>query len=131
MLTRRAVLTAVCCLGFWTAAHAALDVTRRAAILRAGPDDAFPAVVRLANATGVSVHGCLAGGDWCDVQWGRTRGWLRKADIAPSSRVGAAPATTFSVAEYWDAHYRRRPWYADRERWAGWGTPGFVPPPAR
>lgn len=109
-------------------ARAQLDTTLRATMLRAGPDDAFPAVSRLRNGANLHVFGCVADRSWCDVQYGRRRGFLPRADIRPSPRLDRAPAVDFSVAEYWDAHYQRRPWYPNRDRWLDWGTPGFVPP---
>ena len=113
------------------AANAQLDVTRRTAELRAGPDAAFPSVIRLPATSNVHVLGCTVEPRWCDVRSGRNRGWIRQQDLTASPRVRDAPVVTFSVAEYWDAHYARRPWYAQREQWLAWGTPGFQPPAAR
>ena len=112
-------------------AHAQLDLTRRAGEKRAGPDAAFPMVMRLPAGSGVHVAGCLVGREWCDVQSGRTRGWMRLQDLPQTPHVRDAPTVTFSVAEYWDAHYTRRSWYAQREQWLAWGTPGFQPPASR
>ena len=53
--------------------------------------------------------------------------WVSEADN--SVRVTNAPTVTFALESYWDEHYRRRPWFRDKERWAAWQTPGFVPPP--
>ena len=112
-------------------AAAQLDSTRRATIVRAGPDNRFPQVARLSNATNLHVHGCLADRIWCDIQAGRTRGWVRLQDLTQTSRLRNPRTVTFSVAEYWDAHYRTRSWFASRDRWLDWGTPGFTPPGAR
>jgi uncharacterized protein YraI len=111
-------------------ASAQLDTTVRATNMRAGPDDAFPVVMRMPGSSNLSVVGCIESRTWCDVQAGRTRGWVREADLRPSSRLRSAPTVTFSVADYWDTHYRRRAWYASRGDWVGWGTPGFVAPGA-
>ena len=110
---------------------AQLDTTRRAAIVRAGPDNLFPQVARLPNASNVHVFGCTTNPSWCDVLSGRTRGWVPINDLSQSSRVRNAPTITFSVAEYWDTHYRTRAWYASRDNWLGWGTPGWQSPAAR
>jgi uncharacterized protein YraI len=123
---------AAACLAWSAGAAAQLDYTRRAVTVRAGPDHAFPQVTRLQNGMNLRVVGCIAEPDaWCDVQAGRARGWLPRDDLAQSARVRNAPAVSFSVAEYWEAHYRSRPWFAGLDRWQGWGTPGFVPPPPR
>jgi hypothetical protein len=42
-----------------------------------------------------------------------------------------APVVTFSVEDYWNTHYRTRAWFSSKDRWIGWGTPGFVPPTGR
>lgn len=123
---------AVACLAWPAAATAQLDQTRRAVIVRAGPDHAFPQVTRLPNGESLHVFGCTQGArQWCDILAGRTRGWVPLNDLAQTSRVRNAPAVTFSVTEYWEAHYRTRAWFASLDRWKGWGTPGFVPPAAR
>jgi len=111
-------------------AAAQLDTTRRAVIVRAGPDNLFPQVARLPNASTVRVFGCTANPRWCDVLSGRTRGWVPVNELSQSSRLRNAPAIAFSVVEYWDAHYRTRAWYASRDNWLGWGTPGWQPPAA-
>jgi uncharacterized protein YraI len=112
-------------------AHAQIDTTRRAVIVRAGPDNLFPQVARLPNASNVRVFGCTATPRWCDVMSGRTRGWVPLNDLTQSSRLRSAPTVTFSVADYWDAHYRTRAWYSSRDAWVGWGTPGWQRPAAR
>jgi uncharacterized protein YraI len=112
-------------------AQAQLDTTRRAVVVRAGPDNIFPQVARLPNASNVRVIGCVADRPWCDVLSGRTRGFIPVNDLSQSSRLRSAPTVTFSVAEYWDAHYRTRAWHASRDNWTGWGTPGWQPPAAR
>lgn len=112
-------------------AIAQLDTTRRAVVVRAGPDSAFPQVARLPNASNLRVFGCTAGRQWCDILSGRTRGWIPPSDLSQSSRLRDAPTLTFSVENYWNAHYRTRAWFSSMERWSDWGTPGFVPPTAR
>ncbi len=112
-------------------AFAQLDTTLRATTVRAGPDHAFPQVARLPTSSNVHVFGCIQGRTWCDVLSGRTRGWVRATDLRQTSRLRNAPIVTFSVADYWDTHYRTRSWYSSRDNWVGWGTPGFVAPGAR
>ena len=112
-------------------AFAQLDTTLRATTVRAGPDHAFPQVTRLPTSSNVRVFGCIEGRTWCDVLSGRTRGWVRATDLRQTSRLRDAPTITFSVADYWDAHYRTRSWHSSRDNWLGWGTPGFEPPAAR
>jgi uncharacterized protein YraI len=97
--------------------------------VRAGPDASFPLVTWLSARTPVQVVGCTEGRHWCDVASGRTRGWIH-ARYLGNFVHSRTPLVTFSVAEYWDAHYPRRPWYSERSAWIDWGTPGFRPPPA-
>jgi uncharacterized protein YraI len=121
------LFAAMCCV-LSSNALAQLDATRRATIVRAGPDSVFPQVTRLPAASNVHIFGCTANRLWCDILSGRTRGWVRLSDLSQSSRLVSAETVTFSVADYWDAHYRTRAWYSSRDRWLGWGQPGFVPP---
>jgi len=132
MIGRAASLGVLCvCALYAQAAVAQLDTTRRATVVRAGPDNAFPQVARLPNGSNVRVFGCTSGRQWCDILSGRVRGWLPLSDLSQSSRLRSAPEITFSVEEYWNTHYRTRAWFAAKDRWVGWGTPGFVPPAAR
>lgn len=132
-MLRAAVLlfVASACLVHSQAASAQLDTTRRATVVRAGPDNRFPQVARLPNGSNARVFGCTPAPRWCDILSGRTRGWVPINDLSQSTRVLHAPVVTFSVEEYWNAHYRTRSWFASKDRWVGWGTPGFVPPAAR
>jgi uncharacterized protein YraI len=100
--------------------------TLRAVNMRAGPDRAFPLVTWLPQRTPVHIFGCLSGGQWCDVSHGRNRGWVDSSYLATFFR-DRTPVVTFSVEEYWDAHFQRRSWYADRSKWLNWGTPAFRP----
>jgi uncharacterized protein YraI len=133
MALRRWILCGAALVGAVTSlpAVAQLDTTQRASVLRAGPDAAFPQVTRLPTSANVHLFGCLQNRTWCDVQSGRARGWIRATDLRQTTRVLHPPVVTFSVAEYWDAHYRTRAWYSSRDNWLGWGTPGFRPPAAR
>jgi uncharacterized protein YraI len=122
---------ALACVLLPNAANAQLDTTRRATTVRAGPDSRFPLVTRLPNASNVRVFGCTSAPRWCDIQAGRTRGWVPINDLRQTTRVMHAPVVTFSVEDYWNAHYRTRAWFSSKDRWIGWGTPGFVPPTGR
>lgn len=122
------VAVALACGLHSAAASAQLDTTRRATTVRAGPDSRFPQVARLPNGSNVRVWGCTSAPRWCDISSGRTRGWVPINDLSQSTRVTHAPVVTFSVEDYWSAHYRTRSWFAAKDRWVGWGTPGFVPP---
>jgi uncharacterized protein YraI len=110
-------------------AWAQMGQTLRAVNVRAGPDPAFPLVTWLPARSSVHVVGCLEGARWCDIVAGRTRGWIHASYLSQPFRTQQPPVVTFSVEAYWDAHYRRRPWFASRDDWIGWGTPSFKPPP--
>ena len=97
--------------------------------LQSGPDDDYPPVERLAAGTPVAIEGCIEGWTWCDVIVGDLRGWVPGTyveenyggrwvyitDYGPS--IGL-PVVVFSLNTYWVAHYRDRPWFGERERWA-------------
>jgi len=121
-------LAATCSILASTAVLAQTAMTMREVNMRAGPDAAFPRVTWLNSQDIVQVQGCVEGFRWCDVVAGRQRGWINASylrNVFPS-RV---PVVTFSVEDYWNAHYRNRPWFADKAAWVGWGTPGWTPPP--
>jgi len=110
------------------AAMAASAVATTNVNLRAGPSTAYPAVNVVGAGEGVRVHGCLNSRSWCDVSYGRQRGWMSSNYLAFIDRgrrytgthaVTAlrAPVITFSFGKYWDDHYRGRPFCRDRDRW--------------
>lgn len=107
---------------------AQLAHTRDAVNVRAGPDRVFPVVTWLPAREPLHIAGCTADGRWCDVVAGRTRGWIAASYLAQPFASRQAPVVTFSVREYWDAHYARRRWHGDAARWVDWEKPGFLPP---
>ncbi len=96
--------------------------------LRAGPGIDFPVVETVPNRAWISILGCLPDYRWCDVFFDGNRGWMRAIylagwyegyyyplrDYAP--QLGY-PVVSFDIEAYWDAYYRRRPFYAERARW--------------
>ena len=81
----------------------------------------------------ITILGCLGDYTWCDVIFQGNRGWMRSIylqgwyrgyyyalrDYAP--RLGYR-VVSFDLGGYWDANYRGRPFYGDRNRWGG-GSP--------
>ena len=111
--------------------------------LRAGPAREYPVVAVLPAGTEVSMQGCLSGYSWCDVIAGAERGWVwaRNLDylyqgahvplIPYAGQIGIVVAP-FIFFDYWSEHYRNRPWYPDRDRWAHpprRSPPEIRPPP--
>lgn len=94
----------------------------------AGPSSEYPPVVTLPPNVGVNIAGCLNDWSWCDVIFGDSRGWVYAADLGypyGSNRVVileygprlGIPIVAFSLPVYWQAHYRARPWYRERDQW--------------
>lgn len=98
--------------------------------LRAGPAAEYPAVGLMPQGLEVSVQGCLADYTWCDVSAvGYGRGWAHAsllnqpfgggnaplAEVAPRLGIGVVG---FALLDYWLDHYRDKPFYAERRRWA-------------
>lgn len=111
-------------------------VVARQVHLRAGPGAGYPIVAVLLPGTPVDVRGCLPHYAWCDVELDVRRGWVHgtyleayaRDDHARLPDVGALLGITiigFALHEYWHDHYRGRPFYGQRDRWA----PPPPPPP--
>lgn len=95
----------------------------------AGPDSEYPPIAQLPPNTEVGVAGCLSDWSWCDVRFANDRGWVWAGDLGypyEGRRVAIVefgprlhiPAVTFSINSYWDAHYRSRPFFHERQQWA-------------
>jgi uncharacterized protein YraI len=113
--------------------------TTTAVNLRAGPDTDYPLVRWVPEGTAVEVFGCLADYRWCDVQAYGDRGWMSAGYLVypyqnsnvPIVTYGAViglPLVGFAFDSYWDDHYRRRPWYGERQRWSNRYRPDYDPP---
>lgn len=111
--------------GMSTASAATGGIAVTSVNLRAGPSTKYPVVTVLPQNAALTVYGCAAGGSWCDVSWGGSRGWMSANYIYVSYNgqqtvltTSVAPAigiTTVSfTAIYWDTHYRSYPWH---DRW--------------
>jgi uncharacterized protein YraI len=132
---------------FGAAAHAGPGYTTADVNFRTGPDTEFPSVGVIPEGDEIFVHGCLRDESWCDVEWGRDRGWVYSEYIAfdyhgemtPLPDVGIAafgiPIIGFVASDYWGHYYVGRPWYRDRDRWfafrvhprRGWHAPPAGP----
>ncbi|HJU25700.1 MAG TPA: SH3 domain-containing protein, partial [Rhodanobacteraceae bacterium] len=108
--------------------------------LRAGPAPEYPDITLLPNGAWVDVQGCIGGWEWCDVIVDGDRGWVPGGyieyvyDSRPvpvveyGPRIGI-PIVSFSIVTYWDAHYRHRPFYRERDRWYHRRIVRVAPPP--
>ncbi len=108
--------------------------------LRAGPDSAYPIIAVVPMGTGLSIQGCTAGWQWCDVITMGTRGWVAGTFIQYTyqnqpvvvmdygARIGI-PIIPFVIGSYWGSHYRDRPFYRQRDYW--YHRPIAPRPPAR
>lgn len=104
-------------------------VVSRQVHLRAGPGPTYPIVAVLIPGTPVEVRGCLPRYAWCDVEVDVRRGWVHGSYLEAYARgdhtrlpdVGAMLGIAiigFALHEYWQDHYRSRPFYGQRDRWA-------------
>ena len=115
--------------GAWPLAASADNAfTLRDVEVYTGPGSEYPPVASLAPNTRVDVAGCLSDWSWCDVILAGMRGWVYAGDLGyPYENRRAAiveigprvhiPVISFSLPAYWDAHYRGRPWYRERDVW--------------
>lgn len=117
-----------------SAAMSAVAVTN--VNMRAGPSTAYPVVIGLPSRAALSVYGCTGNTTWCDVSWGRERGWVSASYVQVFYR-GAPTVVTPVVAltvgitvvsfnqTYWNTYYVGRPWYG---QWNAYYRPAAPPP---
>jgi uncharacterized protein YraI/predicted small secreted protein len=103
--------------------------------MRAGPSQDFPQVDVVKSRASVTVHGCLARRDWCDVSWNGSRGWVssryiqfrdgkRNMSVSNYDKRGNVQTVRFTY-DYWDSYYTARPWYNERAAWERRRRPDF------
>ena len=97
--------------------------------MRMGPGTRYPVVETIPQGREVRVYNCVDGYDWCDVRWGRDRGWVF-ADYLRFRRDGNwrtvpdwgarvdLPVISFSLGDYAHRHYRGTRYYDRIRNWA-------------
>ncbi|WP_332118335.1 SH3 domain-containing protein [Azorhizobium caulinodans] len=125
------------------AALAAPGFTTGNVNMRAGPDTAYPRVTVIPPGQPVEIVGCLYNQSWCDVIWGRARGWVygeylgfayqgRTVLVPEYAPVIGIPVVGFNFNNYWGTYYRGSPWWGQYGRWQYYQPrprPGWGPPP--
>jgi len=111
--------------------------------LHAGPGPDYPQISMLLPGMEVDVLGCLQGYQWCDlITPNGLRGWAWSGTLSfswigeplPVIQYGPSfgiPLISFILGDYWDHHYRDRPWYGDRHNWRHAPPALHRPPPPR
>ena len=94
--------------------------------VRTGPGPGYQRYGTIPGGDQVTVYGCLAGYNWCDVDWAGGRGWVsgnylltlgREYYRRPLSSVGVyvgVPVLGFDPYDYHRRYYTGRSWYRDR-----------------
>lgn len=122
-MVRLLVVLALLPTAFASTASAAAPARTTANVnLRAGPGTAYPTVVTLPAGAALRIYGCLTDRSWCDIGWGRERGWMAASYIQVMYRgqyvilrPAVVPAVGIGVVAfneaYWHRYYVGRPWY--------------------
>ncbi|RUL67177.1 hypothetical protein EKH79_00825 [Dyella dinghuensis] len=108
--------------------------------LRAGPDSQYPVIQVIPVGAPISIQGCTAGWQWCDVIVGPNRGWVagtyiqymynsQPVYVADYGAQIGIPIVSFVIGTYWGNYYANRPFYRDRQRW--YSRPIPIRPPPR
>ncbi|WP_176599365.1 MULTISPECIES: SH3 domain-containing protein [Sphingobium] len=102
--------------------------TLRQVRMWAGPDTDYPVIRFIPGNRRVDIYGCLNNWSWCDVGYRSDRGWVagrllgadyrgRRQSIIMIAPYMSILVLSFRFDDYWDNHYRSRPFYSDRSRW--------------
>jgi len=100
----------------------------RSVNVRSGPHASLPTVTWLLTGTRVTVSGCIANWNWCDVTSGGERGWVYSRYLSMPFQGSAMtilkagpaldlPVVDFALGSYWDEHYQRRLWFPQKAEW--------------
>ncbi|EAV40750.1 hypothetical protein SIAM614_00872 [Stappia aggregata IAM 12614] len=103
--------------------------------MRAGPGTAFPVVNVLPVHAGVTIYGCNVDTSWCDVGFGRGRGWVSASylQVIYGGRpvvvtTAIAPVIGLTVVTfnqtYWNVHYSGRPWHGHWHQYSHFAAGG-------
>lgn len=122
MLKKSGLFLAALFAGITTASASTVAVSTADVNLRAGPATSYPVVTVVPQGAKVVTHGCVSGYSWCDVAFGRHRGWVSASYIQVIYNGGpvvlsaaVAPAVGVTVVSYdrvyWDTYYVTKPWY--------------------
>ena len=95
--------------------------------LRTGPAADYPRIVTLRGGQRVQIFGCINDWSWCDVSAAGYRGWVsagyldydnngRRVGISRQGAGIGLPVLSFILGNYWDEHYRGKPWYGQRSQ---------------
>jgi uncharacterized protein YraI len=109
---------------------------------RSGPSTEYPPIVVIPAGAPVIIYGCLSDDTWCDISWNGNRGWMsslylqanyhqRRVVLHDYIADLGVPFITFDLGNYWQSHYRNRPFYGQRSRWQNFHprNGGNIPPP--
>lgn len=92
---------------------------------RSGPSTSYPPIVVIPAGSPITIYGCLNDDSWCDIAWGGNRGWMSSSYLqvsyqsrrVPVRGYSGIPFITFNFGNYWDSHYRNRPFFSQRSKW--------------
>lgn len=118
--------------GFSTPAQAESGFVSAGVNLRSGPGVNYPIVATVNSGQFLEINGCVTEWNWCEVSWRGFSGWISShylrhqtyGSIAESSNIMInLPTIIFNQDDYWDKHYRDRPFYNE------WNTKRNAPEP--
>jgi uncharacterized protein YraI len=106
---------------------------------RSGPSTSYPPITVIPAGSAITIYGCLSDDSWCDISWNQNRGWMSSNYLQvnyqsrriPIRGYSGIPFITFNFGNYWNSHYRSRPFFNQRSKWSNfqWQKPGMNNPP--